>query len=183
MRTHILMAAALTTAALAFTACGADSGAGGDSAADSEKQARDAQLKFARCMREHGVPMEDPKPGERGIRLMQPKGMSPEKMREADEACQKYLEDVRGPELSEEQQKEFQEAALAHSQCMRDHGLDFPDPTFDENGGAQIHMRAGSGLNPDSPKFQEAQKACESKLPKLDGEGPDGGPSTDEATP
>jgi len=184
MRTHTLirplLAAVLTTTALALVACGEGSGSDSDSAADREKQARDAGLNFARCMREHGIQVEDPKPGERGIRMMEPKGVSPQKMRAADEACQKYLKDVRGPELSDEQQKEFREAALAHARCMREHGIDFPDPTFGENGQATIRLGRGKGgPRPDDPKFKAAQEACESKMPQLDGDGP----GTDEETP
>ena len=46
---------------------------------------------------------------------------------------------------------------------MRENGIDMPDPTFDENGGAQ--MRLGKGLNPESAKFQKAQEACRDKSP------------------
>jgi hypothetical protein len=188
MRTHTLIrplvTAVLIIAALAVAACGEEAGAGGDSASDRDKQMRDAGLKFARCMREHGIDMPDPKPGERGLRLMQPKGVSPQKMRAADEACRKYLEDVPAPELTEAQKKEFQEAALANARCMREHGIsNFPDPTFDENGGAQIRIDRKQGIDPESPKFQAAQKACEKTMPQIDGDGPDGGPSTDEASP
>jgi len=186
MRIHTLIrslfAAVLLVSALALVACGAESGAGngtGTEASDRDKELREAGLKFAQCMREHGVDMPDPQPGQRGLRISPPEGVSPQKMGAADEACHKYLEAVKPPELSEEKKKEFQEAALAHSRCMREHGIDFPDPTFDENGGAQIRIGRGSGINPESPKFKEAQKDCESKLPQLGGEGP----STDEASP
>jgi hypothetical protein len=183
MRIHTLirplLAAALMTSALGVAACGSDSGSGGEPASDSRQKMQDAALKFARCMREHGIDMEDPQPGQRGIRLSQPKGVSPQKMEAADQACRKYLEDVKPPELSEEQQKEFQEAALANAKCMREHGIDMPDPTFGANGEAQIRIGPGSGINPDSPKFQEAQKACESTMPF----GGADGPSTDEETP
>jgi hypothetical protein len=175
MRIHMLIrplvAAALTITALALVACGEESGGGADPAADREEQARDAQLAFAQCMREHGIDMEDPKPGERGIRLSAPEGVSPQKMDEADAACRKHLEAIPRPQLTEEQKKEFQEAALAHAQCMREHGIDMPDPTFGENGQATIRMRRGkgSGPGPDDPKFEAAQKACEDELPKLGG--------------
>jgi hypothetical protein len=132
-------------------------------------------------MREHGIDMADPQPGQRGLRLAPPEGVSPQKMRAADEACRKYLEAVKPPELSEAQKKEFQDAALAHARCMREHGIDFPDPTFDENGGAQVRIGRGSGIDPESPKFKAAQEECESKLPQLGGDGE--GPSTDEASP
>lgn len=51
---------------------------------------------------------------------------------------------------------------LAYSKCMRAHGLsDFPDP--DANGGLQL----GRGdLDPRSPTFQAAERACKSLDPK-----------------
>lgn len=54
--------------------------------------------------------------------------------------------------------------ALEFSRCMRSHGLpDFPDPRT-HGGGIGIHIRANgkSDLNPNSPQFQAAQKACQS---------------------
>jgi hypothetical protein len=176
-----LLAAVLITAAVGVAACGEEAGgdSGTDSATSRDKEMRDAAIKFARCMREHGIDMPDPQPGQRGIRITQPKGVSPQKMRAADEACQKYLEDVAPPELSEEEQKEFKDAALAHARCMREHGIDFPDPTFGANGEARVQIGRGTGVDPESPKFQAAQKACESKMPQLGGEGP----TTDEASP
>ena len=55
--------------------------------------------------------------------------------------------------------------ALAYAQCMRSHGVpNFPDPTFQTgpNGGVGVGIRIGnnSGIDPNSPAFQEAQKAC-----------------------
>ena len=52
------------------------------------------------------------------------------------------------------------EAALRFSQCMRSHGISaFPDPSFS---GARVQMEGnrGSGVDPQSPAFQAAQKAC-----------------------
>jgi len=45
---------------------------------------------------------------------------------------------------------------------MREHGIDFPDPTFDAEGGARVVIRGGTGgkLNPEDPKFKAAAEAC-----------------------
>lgn len=169
--TH-LAAALLTGTALALAACGSD-GSGAAAAEDPQQQAQDAALAYSRCMREHGVDVPDPQPGERGIRLMAPDGVPPERMRTADEACQKHLEDIKPPELSEEQQQEMREAALAHARCMREHGIDMPDPTFGENGEARVRIGPGSGVDPEDPDFEKAQDACRDKLPDLRGEGPE----------
>jgi hypothetical protein len=182
MRLHILVrplvAAVLTTSALALVACGNEP-AGAESAADREKAMKDAQIAFARCMREHGIAMDDPKPGQRGIQLAVPDGVSPEKAQAANEACDKHLDKIKPPEMSEEQQKQAKEAALAHSRCMREHGLDFPDPTFGENGEATIQIKKGDGLDPNDPKFQKAEEECRGKDPQIFGSGPE----TSEAKP
>jgi hypothetical protein len=176
MRTHSLIAVLLTTSALA--ACGADSPSGVPTASEKQKM-RDAQLAFARCMREHGIDMDDPKPDERGIRLSVPKGVTPQKAEAANQACRKHLDAIKPPELSEEEQKEMREAALANSRCMREHGIDFPDPTFGDHGEVSIEIRKGSGVEPDDPKFQKAQEACRKEAPGLFG----GGPETSESRP
>lgn len=54
------------------------------------------------------------------------------------------------------------QAALQFSDCMRKHGLaKFPDPQHTGNGGMQLKISEGSGLDPNSPTFQAAQKACQ----------------------
>jgi hypothetical protein len=151
---------------LAFAACGAEE----EPAADREQANRDAMLAYAKCMREHGVDVPDPQPGQRGIRLRAPEGVTPEEMEEAEGACRRHLEDIEGPDLTEEQQKEFQEAALAHARCMREHGIDIPDPTFGEDGRAEIRIRrradGGTGPDPDDPKWKQAEEACRDKMPE-----------------
>ncbi len=74
-------------------------------------------------------------------------------------------------ELSDDEKEEFKQAALANARCMREHGIDFPDPEFDPNGGARVKIN--KSLNPEGAKFQAAQKACEKTMPM--------GPSTSTA--
>ena len=52
---------------------------------------------------------------------------------------------------------------LAFAQCMREHGVDIPDPQFGEGGGAGLRLRSS---NPNDPKFREAEEACRDKLPE-----------------
>lgn len=60
--------------------------------------------------------------------------------------------------------------ALAYSRCMRRNGVpDFPDPTSS----GTIQLAVGNGLDPGSPLFQAAQKACFARQP---GGGPKGSP-------
>jgi hypothetical protein len=182
MRIHLLIAALLSTSALALAACGADPSSNGETAGNREQQMQDAALKYARCMRENGVDMPDPQFRQGGMTMRSPNGASPAKMHKADQACRKYLAAVKPPQMSEEDQKKFRAAALANARCMREHGIDFPDPTFGPDGGAQVKIGRGSGIDPESSKFKAAQKACESTMPKPDG-GDGEGPSTHEETP
>lgn len=155
-------------AALVLAACG-----GSDSAspADARAKAEQAQLKFARCMREHGVNVPDPKPDARGPGLVRVgEGVSPQVMRRADAACRKYME-AAAPKLSAAQQAELRDQAFKFARCMRQHGVDVPDPQV--NGGAvRIQIRGGrtSSMNPDSPAFRAAQEACKAFQPKLGAE-------------
>ena len=122
---------------------------------------RKSMLDYSRCMRENGIDMPDPKfEGDRvSLQVGGPgKAIDPAKMKVAEKACAKYRDAVKPPAMSEEKQAEFKKEALANARCMREHGIDMPDPTFDANGGARMNL--GRGINPESAKFQKAQKAC-----------------------
>jgi hypothetical protein len=150
---RLLVAALLAAACL--SACGGD----GEPAAAESSDRRDferARQEFAECMREHGIDFPDDGP----VKI----DGSQEELREAEEACAHLREKIEPPELSDAQREEFKEAALEHARCMREHGIDFPDPTFGEDGGAQVRIRPGSGVDPDDPEFREAQEACQDKL-------------------
>jgi hypothetical protein len=56
------------------------------------------------------------------------------------------------------QDKAF-EGALKFSQCMREHGIDMPDPQRVGKGG--IKLSGGKGLNFNDPKMKSAQSACQ----------------------
>jgi hypothetical protein len=173
MTTHILIrpfaAALLATGALAVAACGEEQAGGAADSADRQSEAREAMLAHARCMRDHGVDVPDPQfDGGRVMQRGPDENASPQKVREAEEACRKYLDEIEPPELSEEEEQEFKEAALAHARCMREHGIEnFPDPTFGEDGRAELRIGKGTGIDPNDPEFEEAQEACRDELPEL----------------
>ena len=126
-------------------------------------------LKLAECMRAHGV-ANFPDPNGQGV--IQGSGIDPNSagFQKAQQTCAKDLGFGAGTR-SPAQIAQAEAAALAFSKCMRSHGLsDFPDPQFSSGGGIRIsiHSSAGSantGLDPNSPIFQKAQKACGSLLP------------------
>jgi hypothetical protein len=165
MPIRVFLAALAAAASLA--ACGSEK----PTSSDTREKNRQALLDYARCMRQHGIDMPDPKFDSGGGVTMRQGGpgtapVPKAKMDAAQKACEKYQKQVKAPTLSPEEQAEFRKAALANAKCMRDHGINFPDPQFGANGEARVQIRKGSGVNPNSAKFQAAQKACMKFLPK-----------------
>jgi hypothetical protein len=158
-----LLTLPLATASLALGACG-----GGDpdpaSAGDQQAKFREAAVDFARCMREHGVDMPDPKPGSGGIQLaLRADETNRATVESAQKACQKHLDKVPPPEISEEDQERFREQALKFARCMREQGIDMPDPTFSEDGA--VRQRMGGG-GPEDPRFERASEECSKHAPR-----------------
>jgi hypothetical protein len=147
---------------------------GGPKPMSKEDQAkfRDAALKFARCMRAHGVNMPDPRSGENGGLVIgahdqagtNSSGPPPAAMQRAESACRHYLGAMKPLQLSEADQRKMRDAILRNARCMRAHGVNFPDPTFSASGAATIKGGPG-GFDPNSPIFKRAQKACAGTLP------------------
>jgi hypothetical protein len=154
----------------------------------------DAVYRYSSCMRTHGVPkFPDPQRSSGGgmsLALGPEMGVDPQspQFKAAEKACRKLLPGGGQAPSPAQQAKELAQM-LKFSACMRAHGLpDFPDPTS-SGGGIQLSIggKKGSGLNPSSPVFQAAQKACQSVMPgpKIKGDGStelrQGGPSTGSA--
>ena len=112
-------------------------------------------LKFADCMRSHGVP-NFPDPGKPVGGQGSPINTQAPAVQSAGQKCDKLTHnpEPKGSPASESQRR----AALANAQCMRTHGVPaFPDPTFPSTGGMSVNL---AGLNPQSPAFKHAQGAC-----------------------
>ena len=104
---------------------------------------QEAPLEFAKCMREHGVDMPDPTVRRRRRRRMSRVAIRRAEWRPASDGPDpKDLERptrtastswrMRRAQFdppSEEDQTKMQEQALAFAKCMREHGIDMPDPT------------------------------------------------------
>ena len=171
LRTTGVAALAVALAACGGRGGGGDGGGGGGTSADPA-EFQDAMLEYAECMRDQGVDFPDPEPGEDGAVLVgpdpdegPPTAAEQEELAAADAECKGILEDVEGslPEPSPEEQREMQDRALAFAECMREAGIDFPDPEFDEGGRMTFGIGGGvgeGGVDPTDPEFQEAQEAC-----------------------
>jgi hypothetical protein len=148
----------LVLAAATLAACGGDPKHKAPSRADQRK----ALLAFAACMRQHGVPMQDPKFNADGGTAFSVRGhVSPQTQRTAQQACGHLAKAAEGPAPSAADQAKFRKQALAQARCMRAHGVpSFPDPQFGDNGQATLAIKKGDGLDPRDPAFQRAQKVC-----------------------
>jgi hypothetical protein len=160
-----LLATAAVGATLLAGACGSDSN--NNSAGDGRPSRDDVQaaaLKFTRCMRDHGIDMPDPQSSAdgRGVLIGGPAGgkakFNPNTpaFKTAEKACKKYMDAVR-PNLTPAQQQEMQQQMLEMVRCMREHGVNIPDAAA---GGEGVRIGPGTGVDPESPTFQRAQKAC-----------------------
>ncbi|HEX2086713.1 MAG TPA: hypothetical protein VHF89_13620 [Solirubrobacteraceae bacterium] len=65
-----------------------------------------------------------------------------------------------------------QQGALAFARCMRENGVDMPDPQVGENGLVKIGPGPGRDRGPDDPKTRRALDACQEHLEE-GGEAPD----------
>ncbi|GAA3446674.1 hypothetical protein [Planomonospora venezuelensis] len=171
MNVRLLPAAALL--ALALTACsgsepggdGVASAAGGtakptaSASSSAPADPQEAQLKFAQCMREHGVDMEDPD-GSGRVRIKAGPGDQAE-TEKAMKECQPLMENAvkdRGPQSPQDRDR-----MLKYAQCMREHGVDMPDPGPD--GRMQLRLTPGN-----EQKLEEAEEACREFAPGAGGQ-------------
>ena len=155
-----------------------------------------AMLAFAQCMRDNGIDMPDPEVnGEGGVTFgfaARPGAGTDDmdKLEAAHAACEKYLPKGGPDGRPMEIDPEMEQAMLDFARCMRELGIDFPDPEFG-NGFVKIGPGGeGPNFDPSSDEFQSAQEACGELLPG-DGKpgfsvgGTDGsvsGPTTKEET-
>jgi hypothetical protein len=171
----------LVACALLLGACGDSS----DNNSGADGQNEEQALKFARCMRDNGVEMPDPVQNSDGTTEMRIQsrrasggagrtGPDPARVDKAMEACRKYAPNGGEPPSAAERQ-EMQDQALEFARCMRENGVDMPDPKVSNGGGIAIGG-PGSSIRPDSPSFKKAEEACRDKMPGPRGAKGDGGP-------
>jgi hypothetical protein len=174
----------LAVVALALAACGSskhDNNSGGTS--DDDK-AYDGALKFASCMRQHGVNVPDPQrasdggilmkvdkdKGAKGAQKSTTLGPDNPKFKAAEKQCDKYNYHGGGHAPSPAEQAKQQDALIAYARCMRSKGIPFADPKFEGN---KVQMRMNGSIRPDSAKFKAADEVCHPLMAKAgDKDGP-----------
>jgi hypothetical protein len=151
------LAASCALASLVLVACGG-SGSNANANAGSSQDNEQQVVKFARCMREHGVEVQTPTGSGGPIRV---KGANGQTMEAAQKACQRYQPKGGKENLSPAQRAEREDQINKFAKCMREHGVQVETSG---SGGLGIRLK---DVNPESPGFRAAQKACEGFLPGL----------------
>jgi hypothetical protein len=125
----------------------------------------EVELAHSQCMRDHGV--EDwPDPvftdGDSDIRLPEGFDLESPEVREAEAECASVRQGAEpgsgGDDRADRDAVEAEmDAMLEFAACMRDQGIDFPDPVLGEDG---ISGPAGP-LDGDQASFDQAREICE----------------------
>ncbi|MEU8803660.1 hypothetical protein [Spirillospora sp. NPDC048819] len=168
MRRRTFAALALVPAlALGLQGCGGDGGGSGGSTAKAASD-QEKMRKFAQCMRDNGIDMPDPS-GDGRVTVRKSRGPSQggggpgedDEMMAAQKKCRHLMPNGgKPPELKPEEVAKLR----AFSKCMRDNGIsEYPDP--DADGRMLLKAGPGTGIDPESQKFQAAQKACDKHMP------------------
>lgn len=177
--------AVMAAVAALATACGSSAPSSDSSAASVDSYVFGGsvtvaqELALAQCMRGHGAPdFPDPSPSGSFMLTTTPNGpkgavdIDSSRIQASYGAC-RHLLPGGGPSvadlrqhLRQQQQRQQQAfpALLTFARCMRSHGVpDFPVPQPD--GHASPAPSKGTGINPTSPRFQAALRACQHVLP------------------
>jgi len=143
----------------------------------------DAMLAYARCMREHGVDMPDPKVDSNGGVFMgieggEGNGPDQDTLIAAQKACESLMPKMGEGNPTATMDPEVQDKMLAFAKCMREHGVPMSDPVF-SGGGATIQIGGDKGEGGAAPPSREVMKAAEEACRSLQPMGPGGeGPVT-----
>jgi hypothetical protein len=115
-----------------------------------------AAAAFGRCMRQHGIDMPDPRID--GNNIVQPslgrQVQESTKFQAAEQACNRYLPGGGEPTGPPDPQRLQQ--MLAFAGCMRQHGIDMPDPQVSGD-----DQQLPTGMRKDDPRLKAAEQACQ----------------------
>jgi hypothetical protein len=122
-----------------------------------------ARVAAAACMRAQGIDIPDPGATTGSIlkvlRILA--GYPQAKVQAAETACAAQIHQAfpNATNLSPAQRAQRLREAVAFSQCMRSHGISFPDPST-AAGNPAGYVQALQSLDTNSPAFKAAGKTC-----------------------
>jgi hypothetical protein len=119
-KTLTLLAVAALAVAAVLAGCGGS--VGQHTAVPTSTSAGDQVVKFAQCMRQHGINVPDPAPGSDRITI-NPQGSTDAQIQAAQEACRKFR-----PEASNPQDPGETDRMVRLARCLRRHGVNVADP-------------------------------------------------------
>lgn len=145
-------ASAPTVPSVGDTTVDAD-GPTGDATPVDPDEAFDA---YTDCMRDNGIEMPESSDIAGGVVEFEATALDPETFDDAQAACGEILTDAFGEfELSPEEEAEQRDMALAFARCMRDEGIDWPDP-----GTENAAIIEFGDTSVDQEAFDEALQTC-----------------------
>lgn len=141
-----------------------------------------AILAFTQCLREQGLDVADPEVDADGnlrplLRPARPQDIDREEAAAAREACAEYLDAI-ALGFERVDRGIIEDLLVEYAACMRDNGVDMPDPGFDDGPGPGQGPGGGpfGEIDRDDPAFQEADGVCRSVFTDTGlGDGPRGG--------
>jgi len=156
MKRFIGLAVPATALLCALTACSGGGAQGTpQTGSPSSKTQSDVLLQYAQCMRDNGVQIPDPKPNDPSSLYVGVDKNSPA-FQSANKVCgsilQGVVEDRKNNNGKDAQQQ--QDKLLALAQCLREHGVDVPDPV------AGAEKPFGDSLDRTNPAVAKAIQAC-----------------------
>jgi hypothetical protein len=133
----------------------------GPSSASAAAGDPDTRLhQYAACLREHGLKVADPTPGQVAVKL--DPNEDPDLTAKAVQACLPYANGAGGDAPAPPTAAEL-DRLRRYAQCMRDHGVTaFPDP--DPQTGF-FNGLTKSNYNPSNPTVKAALTACQTLAP------------------
>jgi hypothetical protein len=170
-----LMIAIAVLALGVLAGCDSNSSGGGGAAGMAKTdEIGKAAVEFARCMRDHGYPVSDPTFDQDGLPQFGGAQTDIVKNEEYDNIRRTCLAPLTAAYQAAgvPNKKEINpDELLGFARCMREHGIDIPDPTAEDP--LSIPKNAFT-----SPAWEPAKQACGSLLPPswraaLDGPGKD----------
>jgi hypothetical protein len=150
-KVQLAMMAFAAAATLGLGGCG---GSLSNNGADIPQNVKDQMVKFAQCMRDHGINVPDP---DGSAKVVAPAAGSDPKFEAANAACAKYrVTKDRGENAPADEQ----DAALKKAECLRKQGINAKDP---KPGTADISIDEGPGDTQE--KLVAAYTICNKQVP------------------
>ncbi|MGO9971437.1 MAG: hypothetical protein ACLP01_01130 [Solirubrobacteraceae bacterium] len=122
-----------------------------------------ARVAAASCMRAQGINIPDPGVGAGSLlAILRDLAAYPSvKIQTAEKACASQIRQAfpNATSLSPAQRAQRVQEGIAFSDCMRSHGIDFPDPRTAANNPSAYYQALGS-LDVNSPAFKAAGQIC-----------------------